>query len=94
MDANPQALGSFEQWKEFLASNVNIAKNAGASDQTIVDVATRIGSFLANKVDPVNREQRLLKELWDQGDESDRRTMAKLIAKMVSDGQKPPTQAH
>ncbi len=94
MDVNPQTLDSFEQWKEYLSGNVNIARSTGASEQTIVEVATRMGDFLANKVDPANREQRLLKELWDKGDDSERKALAKMITKMVSDGEKSPTRAH
>jgi len=94
MDVSPQTLNSFEQWKDYLSSNVNIAKDVGASESTIVDLATRMGGFLANKVDPGNREQRLLKELWERGDDSDHRVLAKLVTKMVSDDQQPPTQAH
>lgn len=79
-------LESFEQWKDFLSKQVNQAKGAGASEDSIVNAATRIGSFLADKVDPKNREQRLLKELWDKGDQQDRHALARMITKMVSDG--------
>lgn len=79
-------LESFEQWKDFLSKQVNQAKGAGASEGSIVDAATRIGGFLANKVDPKNREQRLLKELWDRGDQQERHALAGMITKMVSDG--------
>jgi hypothetical protein len=79
-------LESFEKWKEFLSQQVNNAKGAGASEDTIVNAATRIGHFLADKVDPRNREQRLLKELWDVGTEDERKVMMSMVTKMVSDG--------
>jgi nuclear transport factor 2 (NTF2) superfamily protein len=79
-------LGSFEQWKEFLSNQVNVAQEHGASKESIVNAATSIGNFLANKVDPKNREQRLLKELWDKGTEEERHALASMITKMVSDG--------
>lgn len=79
-------LESFEQWKEFLSRQVNQAEKAGASGENIVNAATRLGGFLADKVDPKNREQRLLKELWDKGNQEERHALASLITKMVSDG--------
>lgn len=81
-------LESFEQWKSFLSQQVYQAQGAGASQNTIVNAATRIGDFLANKVDPKNREQRLLKELWDKGNQEERHALAAMITRMVSDGQR------
>ncbi|HEY8346772.1 MAG TPA: DUF3243 domain-containing protein [Symbiobacteriaceae bacterium] len=78
---------SFEQWKEFLSRQVYAAQEAGASQESIVSLATRIGNFLAERVDPKNREQRLLKELWDKGTEEERRALASMLTKLVSDGE-------
>lgn len=79
-------LESFDQWKNFLSKQVNQAEGAGVSQNSIVDAATRIGNFLSDKVDPKNREQRLLKELWDKGSQDERHSLASVITKMVSDG--------
>ena len=83
---NTPVLDSFEQWKQFLSQQVNQAKNAGASEATIANAAQGIGTFLAQKVDPRNREQRLLKELWDAGSQQEQSALASMITKMVSDG--------
>ena len=45
-------LESFEQWKQFLSDRVKEFKRTGASQQTITNMATSIGNFLAEKVDP------------------------------------------
>lgn len=79
-------LDSFEQWKEFLSKQVDRAKSAGASEQNIANAAHGIGSFLSDKVDPRNREQRLLKELWDAGSGDEQKALASMVTKMVSDG--------
>lgn len=79
-------LESFEQWKDFLSKQVSQAKGSGATETSIVDAATRIGNFLADKVDPKNREQRLLKEMWVQGSQEERQALASMVTKMVSDG--------
>lgn len=83
---NTPVLESFEQWKQFLSQRVTEAKGAGASQQTIANAATGIGTFLAQKVDPRNREQRLLKELWDVASQQEQQALASLVTKMVSDG--------
>lgn len=83
---NTPTLDSFEQWKQFLSQRVNEAKNAGASESAISSAAQGIGNFLSTKVDPRNREQRLLKELWDCGSQEEQRSLASMITKMVSDG--------
>lgn len=86
MGIDTPILESFEQWKEFLSNQVGQAKHAGANENSIVEAATKIGGFLADKVDPRNREQRLLKELWETGNQEERHALASMVTKMVSDG--------
>ncbi len=76
-------LETFETFKAFLAQRVEQAQKAGMSDETITKLAYQIGEFLEEKVDPKTSEERLLKELWDVGDEHDRKTLAGLMVKLV-----------
>jgi uncharacterized protein with von Willebrand factor type A (vWA) domain len=62
---------------------VDQAKKAGMSEETISKLAFQIGEFLEEKVDPKNGEQRLLKELWDAGNEEEKKTIARLMVKYV-----------
>lgn len=62
---------------------VEKARKAGMSDETIANLAYQIGEFLDEHVDPKNEEERLLKELWDVGDEQERKTIARLMMKLV-----------
>jgi len=73
----------FEKWKEFLADKVTQAERQGMSDDAISKVAFHIGDFLAKQVDPKNVEERLLKDLWDVGSEEERKTIARLMVKLV-----------
>jgi hypothetical protein len=86
MEMQTPVLENFDQWKEFLSKQIDNAKSAGASEDAIVNAATRIGNFLADKVDPRNREQRLLKELWDRGSDEERHALMSMLTKMLSDG--------
>ncbi|GAX89459.1 DUF3243 domain-containing protein [Effusibacillus lacus] len=76
-------LDNFDRWKEFLGDRVEQAKAAGLSDQQITDVATKMGEYLANKVDPENPQERLLKQLWDANPDQ-RSTMAKMMINLVT----------
>lgn len=76
-------LSNFESWKKFLGDRIEAAKDMGIGEETISKLAYEIGEFLDNKVDPKNDEQRILKELWDVGDESERKTMAALMVKLA-----------
>jgi Protein of unknown function (DUF3243). len=76
-------LNNFETWKHFLADRVSHAKRMGLSEESIANLAYEIGSFLDEKVDPKNDEERVLKELWDVGDEGERKTIAHLMVKLV-----------
>jgi hypothetical protein len=77
-------LKSFDRWKEFLGDRLTAAERKGMSDETVTKLATQIGGFLADKIDPQNPEERVLKELWDLGDESERKAIARLMLKWVS----------
>ncbi|MEF3304898.1 DUF3243 domain-containing protein [Paenibacillus sp. GYB003] len=76
-------LKSFERWKEFLSERVEQAHKAGMSDETISKIAAQVGEFLADKIDPENKEERVLKELWDVADEQEKRAIARCMVKLV-----------
>ncbi|WEK56125.1 MAG: DUF3243 domain-containing protein [Candidatus Cohnella colombiensis] len=76
-------LNNFDSWKGFLGDRLSAAKKLGIDEQSIDKLAYEIGQFLDERIDPKNEEQRVLKELWDVGDESDRKTMAHLMVKLA-----------
>ncbi len=76
-------LSNFETWKHFLADRIEQAKKMGMNEDTISKLAFEVGSFLDEKVDPRNDEERVLKQLWDVGDEADKKTIARLMMKVA-----------
>lgn len=76
-------LDSFEEWKSFLHDRVKQAQSAGMNEETIEDVAYQIGGYLANEVDPKNREERLLSELWKVGNPDEQKALANMMVKLV-----------
>lgn len=84
----------WEDWKDSLAAMVNIGSKMGLEEKTINNLAYRLGNWLAEHVDPRSREQRVIKELWDVAGEDERRVLAALIARMVSDGRRQEDMVH
>jgi hypothetical protein len=76
-------LSNFDTWKQFLADRVQHGKEIGLSEDSITKLAFEIGSFLEEKVDPKNDQERALKELWDVGNEDEQKTIARLMVKLV-----------
>jgi len=76
-------LDNFKDWKEFLGERVSQASQAGMESDTIQNVAYQIGGYLAEQVDPKNDQERLLKQLWDAGDEEQKRALASMMVKLV-----------
>lgn len=70
-------------WKITLGKAVKLGEAVGMSDDTINKAAERVGTFLSSNVDPRNKEERLLKELWEVGDDLDRQTLAKLVTRIT-----------
>jgi len=79
-------LGNYDNWKNFLGDRVSQAKAVGLSEDTIAKLAYEIGDFLDEKVDPKNGPERALKELWAVGSDDERKTIARLMVKLVEKG--------
>jgi hypothetical protein len=79
-------LSTFDKWKSFLSERVEQAKRSGMGEEMIEKLAFQIGEFLDNKVDPKNEQERVLKELWDIGNTDERKTIARLMVKLVEKG--------
>ena len=75
---------SWDEWKQTLAQAVLQGQKAGMSQEDIKNRAAQIGDFLAQNVDPANREQKLLAELWNAANEQEQQALASTIVKMVS----------
>ncbi|QRG65425.1 DUF3243 domain-containing protein [Brevibacillus choshinensis] len=76
-------LDNFRDWKEFLGERVAQATQAGMESETLQNVAYQIGGYLSEQVDPKNDQERLLKQLWDAGDQQQQQALASLMVKLV-----------
>lgn len=73
----------WNEFKEWLGKGLKTLRTLGVSDENAEDVAYRFGELLNRYIDSANREQRLIKELWDQGNENERRALASMLARLV-----------
>ena len=80
---NSETLSDWGKWKSTLAKAVDIGETVGLEESTIDKMAYRVGNVLSAAVDPENREERVLQELWRAGDDKDRKVLAKLVVNMV-----------
>lgn len=80
---NSKTLSDWDKWKSTLAKAVNTGEAMGLSQSSVEGIGFRIGNMLSAYVDPENREERLLQELWKSGDDSDRKALSRMIVRIV-----------
>ncbi|HEX8947719.1 MAG TPA: DUF3243 family protein [Dissulfurispiraceae bacterium] len=80
-----QKMDFMKDWQNFrnsLHEGINAARQFGASDEEIQDMAMHVGQFLNEKVCPSSKEEELLKEMWDISSSDERKVLAKVLFKM------------
>lgn len=83
MDLNINVINDWDKWKKTLYNIVSMGETVGLSEYTITNLGAKIGEFLASNVDPENREQRLLKELFEVANKNEQETLTSVIIKMI-----------
>ncbi|MFW6034931.1 MAG: DUF3243 domain-containing protein [Halothermotrichaceae bacterium] len=78
-----ERFSDWDDWKKTLGQAVELGNTVGMSDDTIVAVGSKIGDFLDSVIDPENREQRVIKELWDVATEEEQKALTSILIKMV-----------
>jgi hypothetical protein len=83
MDLDNKLIEDWDKWKKTLYNVISVGEKVGLSEETITNLGSKIGEFLSSNVDPENREQRLLKELFEVANEKEKETLTGLIIKMI-----------
>ncbi|HLS23411.1 MAG TPA: DUF3243 domain-containing protein [Pseudogracilibacillus sp.] len=78
-------LDDFSTWKQFLSNRVEAAKDRGMSNEKMTDIAQHIGDYLSEYVTPENKEEKVLKELWNVASEEEQRAIASTMIKLVNE---------
>jgi hypothetical protein len=74
---------TFDQWVDTLSTALSAGQQAGLSSTQIQNSAKMIGDYLASNVVPDAPENKLLKELWEHGNDQERQSLANMMVKMV-----------
>lgn len=78
-----EILGDFNEFKTYLSKRIQLGRTAGLSDEQLANTAQQIADYLAEKVEPRNREEQLLRELWKVGNEEEQHKLAHMLVKLA-----------
>lgn len=76
-------LDNFEGWKHFLGERLQNAQQKGMDNEAINSIASEVGDYLAANIEPKNDEQKLLADLWNAADESQKQVLASTMVNLV-----------
>ena len=83
MNLDINVINDWNKWKKTLYNMISMGETVGLSDDTIAKLGSKVGEFLSSTVDPENREQRLLKELFEASNKSEQKILTSVIIKMI-----------
>ncbi|WP_019635518.1 DUF3243 domain-containing protein [Paenibacillus fonticola] len=76
-------LENFNAFKRYLGERIELAQGIGLSEETLAKTAEKIGDYLAANEEPRNREEKLLKELWNAGEQEHRHALAHILVRLA-----------
>ncbi len=74
---------SFDQWLDTLSTALAQGKAAGLSGEQITNSAVMLGDYLAKNINPDVPENKLLKSLWETGNQEEKQALANMMVKLV-----------
>ncbi|WP_156289122.1 DUF3243 domain-containing protein [Oceanobacillus salinisoli] len=81
-------LDNFDTWKGFLSNRLQQAQQQGMDQQTINSIASEVGDYLAQNVDAKNKEESVLRDLWNAASEQEQQAIASTMVKLVQGNSK------
>lgn len=76
----------WDQWKKTVNEAIKTARKVGLPDKLIELASVKVGDFLTKRLCTESKEEALIKELWDAGSPEDRKTLGKLLFKIMDKG--------
>ncbi|MBS2970280.1 DUF3243 domain-containing protein [Metabacillus sp. KIGAM252] len=83
VDKQEEILENFDGFKKYLREKVEVGKKIGLSEEQLAKTTERVANYLADHVNPKNREEYLLQELWKSGDKQQQHALAHMLLNMV-----------
>jgi hypothetical protein len=76
----------WDQWKKTVNEAIKMARKIGMPDKLIEIASVKAGDFLSTRLCAESKEEALIKELWDAASADERKTLGKLIFKIMDKG--------
>jgi Protein of unknown function (DUF3243) len=78
-----EILNNFKNFQDYLGNKVKQGERLGLSEEAMTKAAQRVADYLADKEEPRNREEYLLKQLWLVADEENKKPLANTLVKLA-----------
>jgi hypothetical protein len=73
----------WDQWKKLVNEAIKTARKVGMPDKIIELASVKVGDFLAKRLCAESKEEALVKELWEAASPDERKTLGKLLFKIM-----------
>lgn len=78
-----QILENFGKFKSYLSDKVSKGEALGMSNEQMAKATEMVAGYLAKHEEPRNREEHLLRELWNSGDKEQQHALSHMLLNMV-----------
>jgi hypothetical protein len=82
----------WDQWKKTVNQAIKTARKIGMPDKLIEIASVKVGDFMTEKFCAQSKEEALIKELWMAASPQERKTLGKLLFKIMDEGKKEYTK--
>lgn len=76
-------LCSFDEFISYLSERIELGKKLGLNEEQLAVTAEKVAADLEENVEPKNREEQLLKELWKAGDDEEKYKLAHMLVRLT-----------
>ena len=73
----------WDKWKKTVNEAIKTARKIGMPDKVIEIASVKVVDFLVNRICAESKEEALLKELWEAATPDERKTLGKLLFKIM-----------
>lgn len=74
-------LEDFNEFRSYLGKRIELGKRLGMDEEDLAVGAQKVANYLAKNAEPQNREEALLMELWQVGNDQERHMLAHMLVK-------------
>lgn len=79
-----QILENYNEFLGYLGKQVGKGEKLGMGEDQLAKTAKKLADYLANNVEPRNREEKVLKEMWSVAeDDNEKEVFSKLLVRLA-----------